>query len=70
MNYPQGSIWRKWDLHVHTPASYLNSQFPDNWDEYVKGGSIENPTIRERAIKVLEGGSEAFRQRKQKYRLF
>jgi ABC-type thiamine transport system ATPase subunit len=21
MNSPQGSIWRKWDLHVHTPAS-------------------------------------------------
>lgn len=21
MNYPQGSEWRKWDLHVHTPAS-------------------------------------------------
>lgn len=22
MNDPQGSIWRKWDLHVHTPASF------------------------------------------------
>jgi len=22
MNDPRGSIWRKWDLHVHTPASY------------------------------------------------
>lgn len=33
-----GSIWRKWDLHVHTPASYLNNnQFPADWDEYVKG---------------------------------
>src|SRR5437016_8928896 len=21
MNYTQGSEWRKWDLHVHTPAS-------------------------------------------------
>jgi len=21
LNYPQGSEWRKWDLHVHTPAS-------------------------------------------------
>ena len=19
---PRGSIWEKWDLHVHTPASY------------------------------------------------
>lgn len=22
-NDPRGSIWRKWDLHIHTPASYL-----------------------------------------------
>lgn len=22
MNDPRGSVWRKWDLHVHTPASY------------------------------------------------
>ncbi len=23
-----GSIWRKWDLHVHTPKSVFNNQFP------------------------------------------
>ncbi|MFA6320281.1 MAG: hypothetical protein WCY36_00295 [Candidatus Omnitrophota bacterium] len=22
MNYPRGSEWRKWDLHLHTPSSY------------------------------------------------
>lgn len=32
-------------------------------------GSIENPEIHTRAIKVLEGGSDAFRQRQQKYRI-
>jgi ribose 5-phosphate isomerase len=32
-------------------------------------GSIENPVIRDRSVKVLEGGPEAFRQRQQKYRL-
>lgn len=32
-------------------------------------GSIENPAIRDRAIKVLEGGALAFRQRQNKYRL-
>ncbi len=32
-------------------------------------GSIENPMIRDRAVKVLEGGSDAFRKRQQKYRL-
>jgi ABC-type Mn2+/Zn2+ transport system ATPase subunit len=32
-------------------------------------GAIENPAIRDRALKVLEGGSEAFQKRQQKYRL-
>ena len=37
----RGSVWRRWDLHVHTPASILNNQFashngePD-WDAYVQ----------------------------------
>lgn len=32
-------------------------------------GAIENPAIRDRALKVLEGGSEAFKKRQQKYRI-
>lgn len=32
-------------------------------------GSLENPAIRDRAIVVLEGGTDAFRQRQRKYRL-
>jgi len=35
-NSLRGSEWRKWDLHVHTPYSYLNNQFGTNFDEYVK----------------------------------
>lgn len=34
----QGSLWRRWDLHVHSPESRLNNQFgsyPGAWDEYV-----------------------------------
>ncbi|MVM33598.1 hypothetical protein GO755_26405 [Spirosoma sp. HMF4905] len=31
-----GSVWRKWDLHVHTPFSALNNGFGSNWDVYVK----------------------------------
>jgi hypothetical protein len=31
-----GSQWRKWDLHIHTPASILNNQLGDDWDNYVK----------------------------------
>ncbi len=33
-NYPKGSEWRKWDLHVHSPASVLNNaQFAGATDE-------------------------------------
>src|SRR5699024_3971221 len=31
----RGSIWRKWDLHVHTPHSY-EENFGDDWDAYVR----------------------------------
>lgn len=33
--FPIGSEWRRWDLHVHSPESILNSQFGNNWDRYV-----------------------------------
>lgn len=31
----RGSIWHKWDLHVHTPESGMANEFHCNWDEYV-----------------------------------
>jgi len=50
----RGSVWRKWDLHVHTPASFhhqfrfLNGEekekYQDNiWEKYIskiRDGSI------------------------------
>ncbi len=42
MNSPYGSIWRKWDFHVHTPYSILNNKFgcnaeePKDFDRYVQ----------------------------------
>lgn len=35
-NANRGSEWRKWDLHVHTPASGLANGFGNDWDLYVK----------------------------------
>jgi len=54
-NYPKGSEWRKWDLHVHTPYSYLNNEFgdpenSDTWDNYVK--TLFNKAI-EKKIAVI-----------------
>ncbi len=44
-NYNRGSEWRKWDLHVHTPASIVNhysknSNDDDVWESYIK--DLEN----------------------------
>jgi len=38
----RGSTWHKWDLHIHSPASGLNNQFPrlsdgsPDWEAYVQ----------------------------------
>ena len=46
MNNVRGSLWNRWDFHVHTPYSLLNNGYgfdpnavttmPDPFDEYVK----------------------------------
>ena len=35
MNDPKGSIWRKWDLHVHTPASLKNG-YNGDWNRFIQ----------------------------------
>jgi hypothetical protein len=38
MNHPRGSLWRKWDLHVHTPASIVQEYGGDNdasWERFL-----------------------------------
>jgi len=32
--YPGGSVWRRWDPHVHTPGTALNDQYR-NWEEFL-----------------------------------
>ncbi len=33
-NFPRGSEWRKWDLHVHTPASIKNG-YGNDWNRFL-----------------------------------
>lgn len=43
MNDPKGSLWRKWDLHVHSPASLIQNYGGDNdksWEKFIK--DLEN----------------------------
>ena len=32
MSWPKGSKWRKWDLHVHSPAS---ANFSGDWNQFI-----------------------------------
>lgn len=39
MRFPKGSEWRKWDLHIHSPATVFNNQFDgaddnEKWTNY------------------------------------
>jgi len=37
MNDPRGSLWRKWDLHVHTPASLTHNYPGDHrWERFIQ----------------------------------
>ena len=45
LNLSEGSVWRRWDLHIHSPLSVLNNQYPKNadgspsWDAFI--GKLE-----------------------------
>lgn len=43
---PRGSIWRRWDPHIHTPGTLMNNQFgPDAWGEYLTRLEKSEPRI-------------------------
>ena len=38
MNDPRGSLWRKWDLHIHTPFSITQEyggNTDDAWEKFI-----------------------------------
>lgn len=35
-NSKLGSIWRRWDLHIHTIDTVKNNQFNCDWEDYIK----------------------------------
>lgn len=43
---PRGSVWRRWDPHIHTPGTAENDQFgPDAWDAYLTAIEKSEPRI-------------------------
>ena len=51
MDYNQGSIWRKWDFHVHTPYSILNNGF--GFDPFTLGDDDLEPKFDEYVKKLF-----------------
>ena len=43
--YEHGSEWRRWDLHVHTPDSVLETQFKGDWEGYITAIEQSNSGI-------------------------
>jgi hypothetical protein len=46
-----GSVWRRWDPHIHTPETVLNNQFgADDWDAYLAKIEASEPRIEVLAV--------------------
>ncbi len=59
----RGSVWRRWDPHIHAPGTLFNDQFAgdDPWEEYL--ASIETSEPRIEAIGVTDYyGTETYRK--------
>lgn len=43
-----GSLWHRWDPHIHTPGTALNDQYsgPDPWEKFLSAIESSNPPIR------------------------
>src|SRR5438874_2334542 len=35
MGFQVGSIWRRWDPHIHTPDSVLHDNYAGGWDPFI-----------------------------------
>lgn len=43
---PRGSIWRRWDPHIHAPGTALNNQFGAGaWESYLTAVEQSEPRI-------------------------
>ncbi len=44
---PRGSVWRRWDPHIHAPGTVLNDQYTelDAWEQYLHRIEVSDPII-------------------------
>jgi hypothetical protein len=66
LSLQRGSVWHKWDLHIHSPLSALNNQFPKlsdgspDWAQYFETLSklTDTPAIAITDYFTIEGYKE------------
>jgi len=47
MDNARGSIWHRWDPHIHAPGTILNNQYRGNdaWEAFLSGIEQSEPMI-------------------------
>lgn len=43
---PRGSLWHRWDPHLHAPGTLLSDQFQGNWEAYFKKIETSLPPVQ------------------------
>lgn len=48
----RGSVWRRWEPHIHAPGTVMNDQFkgPSAWDDYIAALEAASPAIEALAV--------------------
>ncbi len=48
----RGSVWRRWEPHIHAPGTVMNNQFTGSsaWEDYITALEIASPTIEALAV--------------------
>src|SRR6266480_3798024 len=49
---PRGSLWHRWDPHIHAPGTVLEDGFAGDWEAYLK--KIENASPPIRALGITD----------------
>jgi hypothetical protein len=65
LSFEIGSIWRRWDPHVHTPGSILADNYIGGWDPYLAALEGQNAV---HALGITDYMSIANYQRMRKFR--
>jgi hypothetical protein len=42
---PRGSVWHRWDPHIHAPGTLLADQFGGDWEAYLTAIEDSDPPI-------------------------